>query len=590
MSSLISTGQYAIVDRFTSAENVYANCFVGTNLSVETISTTRLHVNSLMIPQNVPTVVGTPHFSTTIRASTITIGNSQSTVIFPGEIRYVSRETFIFPDPNVQLNLNGITTVGAGLTILQQNVLCQPAYVKIDETLGWTLSCPTGTLLAQNISATSYVAAEQFLVGSVAMTLSNRTTSDPINLRSATGILTVNGTISAMNMTLVNNQVFNTRITAAFVSVKGPSTILSLSTGAVRTSIINYATTYSVSTTYTNALVNISLLSVSNAANGFTLNTPSLWSVRISGPTNMHVNTVASIQHMRVLSMGSFGTNLNADTTTIANLSTERFVVTNDVTIMALSTPIYNFENTPSISLLALVVNDTATIDTGANVLLDNVYMQSVGTYTTTFMSIFVARVAPTVRVQTSMYMGVSAGITQMSVDGTTLPLSIRFPADFSTTNVVAQTISCGGILSTQIMTSASTMSAGVYMTTQSLYPWSLRMSNLVVSSLTVNQVVSARTVILGSALEFNTGVGTQALRYDYGSVATNVDGWGTITFTQPFAQPPTVIANIQTSNPGFTWVTMANSPTLVGVTSLRTYLNRVPVGPRIVNWTAIGV
>jgi hypothetical protein len=572
----ISSGSIAIIYNKTEAQLVSAQRFSVGTARIQSISADLLIANELIVSGDAYDMgVSTAVF--TIKSRTINIGDSNSTVIIPNETKFVSQETFSIPDPNFRINYGNIQgIVSTGFTVLSQNSASQPAYMNIHSSLGWTLSCPTNRAKSTQFTATSLLRTSVFQA--VATTLS-------------TASLYTTGNLTVSNLSVTQANAYNLSIPyVSFPDLRVVSTasIGTLSATTVNASLLNFSGTIQLSNTFTSTPSGISTLSGTNVYSE-TLRTNDLYNgVVTTKPNDIHVNTVGSLQHLRILSSVFVSDTLFATNTYMlaGTLSTKTLNVSTAATIVQLSIGTFTISiNGTSFSPYALnIVSLNGNADLRNSAITSTIISGNV-TVTSNFLvnrfhnqGLVTALNAAGGFVGNVSYLYVSA------------PLSILYQntignASFTNMSVVA------GILSTQSL-NVTNMSISGVATVTNLYATNLSIASEIVvqGTLSVNERVSAGPAVLGSTLQFSTTPSTPALRMDYGTATTGTDGYCDITFTRAFGAAPTVHVQALRTSTAFVWAALTNAPTSIGVTSVRTYVDHTPLSQITVHWFAVGI
>ncbi len=573
----ISSGTYAIVYDRTETQLASARRFSVRSAQVQTLSANLMITNELLLSGD-PYEVGISTATFAVHARTINIGDSNSTVVIPNATKFVSQDTFEISDPNFQLNYGNIQgIVSAGITVLSLNSASQPAYMNINSALGWTLTCPTNRAKATQFTAVNQVQTSVF--EAVATTLST-----------ASLYTTGNLTISKLSVTQAN--VYNLSIPyVSFPDLRVVSTasIGTLSATNVTASLLNFAGTFLLSSAFTATPAAISVLSATNV-NATTLRANDFYNASISTkPNDIHVNTVGSLQHLRILSPVYVSDTLYATNTSIltGTLSTTTLNVSTAATIVQLCISTFN-------------VSETAT--TSVSYTPYAVYIQSLsgnyycrgpfGTIVDSFVSVTsnfnVGRGHNQgLVIALSAAGGYSGFISYLYVSA---PLSVLYQntignASFTNMSVVADTLSAQSV-------NVTTMSVSGSATVTNLYTVNLSVASEIVvqGTLSVNERVSAGPTVLGSTLTFTTTPATPALRMDYGTATTGTNGYCDITFTRAFGAAPTVHVQALRTSTAFVWAALTNAPTTTGVVSVRTYVDHAPLSQVDVHWFAVGI
>lgn len=568
--SSISSGANATIDVSATATNlVAANRILGTNVNVTTLSASKLYVDALTL-SGVSYSIGSSAIPTTLRARTITIGDSSSIVVIPAETKFLSQTSFVVADNDIHLNQGGVTIVSAGFTILSATSLCQPAFMNIQSQQGWILSCPSGTAKA-NTFVTPLLQTSVFQVGALSQT-SMTVTGNVVFSGISANTARVTATTSLPNTAIPN------------VTVVAGTSVSALSATTLSVNTMSMLGTLSSATTVTSVFNMISVLSGLSLSANMVVTSTVTGTISFNAINIIHARTLGSMQHSYISGQLNVD-NLSATSLSlvVGIMSANVLSVLNEVNVMNLSTPAYQMSATTNVSLSSLVVRTTLQVDSTAA--LSTVTAVVSGNASCSALSAPTLTVSNNTTATTDVTVGsISAANVLVNAGGVVVQTANRI------TNLTTTTMSLSGTLATPRL-DANTLSAAATLTATSLYATNVTLSSLVVTgTLSVNERVSAYTTVLGSTLEFTTGVATPGLRMEYGTVTTDGNAWGSVTFTRAFANAPTVQVQARTSSTGFAWATMTTAPTSTGVVSLRTFLNHVSMSSMDIDWIAVGI
>lgn len=567
--SSISSGANATIDVSATATNlVAANRILGTNVNLTTLSTNRLYVDALVL-SGLSYSIGSSAIPTTLRARTITIGDSSATVVIPAETKFLSQTSFVVADNDVHLNQGGVTIVSAGFTILSATSLCQPAFMNIQSQQGWILSCPSGTAKA-NTFVTPLLQTSVFQVGAISQTSMTVTGNVAFSGISA-NFARVTATTSLPNTAIPN------------VTVVAGTSVSALSATTLSVNTMSMLGTLSSATTVTSVFNMISVLSGLSLSANMVVTSTVTGTISFNAINIIRATTLGSMQHSYISGQLTVD-NVSATSLSlvVGIMSANVLSVLNEVNVMNLSTPAYQMSATTNVSLSSLVVRTTLQVDSTAA--LSTVTAVVSGNATCSALSAPTLTVSNNTTATTNVTVGSISAANVVATTGVVVQTANRI------TNLTTTTMSLSGTLATPRL-DANTLSAAATLTATSLYATNVTLSSLVVTgTLSVNERVSAYTTVLGSTLEFTTGVATPGLRMEYGTVTTDGNAWGSVTFTRAFANAPTVQVQARTSSTGFAWATMTTAPTSTGVVSLRTFLNHVSMSSMDIDWIAVGI